>query len=55
MLDPMIGTSRCALCNSIYESYDKLCEHQRKAHRGLSNEEKPEAVAIVEGSETSEG
>jgi hypothetical protein len=55
MFDPMIGMSRCTLCDSTYELYDKLCEHQRMAHRGLSNEEKPQAAAVVERSEHSEG
>jgi len=46
MLDPMIGTSTCSLCNSTYESDTKLREHQRMSHRGRGNEEKPPATAV---------
>jgi hypothetical protein len=55
MFDPMIGTSRCTLCGSTYESYDKLREHQRMAHRGLSNEDGPQAATLVDRPENPEG
>lgn len=48
MLDPMIGTSTCTLCNAICESDTKLHEHQRMAHRGRGNDEIPQAPAVVE-------
>lgn len=51
MLDPMIGTSTCSLCNATLESDTKLREHQRMAHRGRGNEEKPQTAAVVERSE----
>jgi hypothetical protein len=51
MLDPMIGTRTCSLCNATYESDTKLREHQRMAHRGRGNEERPQAAAVVEQSE----
>jgi hypothetical protein len=54
MYDPMIGPSTCTLCNTTHESYDKLREHQRMAHRGRSNEEEPQPAAVVEPSEHSE-
>jgi hypothetical protein len=54
MYDPMIGPSTCTLCNTMHESYDKLREHQRMAHRGRSNEERPQPAAVVEPSEISE-
>jgi hypothetical protein len=54
MFDPMIGTSTCTLCNTTHESYDKLREHQRMAHRGRGNEERPQPVPVVEPSEDSE-
>ena len=47
MLDPMIGTSTCSLCNAIYESDTKLREHQRMAHRGRGNEERPPATTVL--------
>jgi hypothetical protein len=49
----MIGTSTYTLCNTTHESYDKLREHQRMAHRGRGNEERPQPVAVVEPSEDS--
>ena len=51
MLYPMIGTRTCSLCNGTYESDAKLREHQRMAHRGRGNEERPQAAAVVEPSE----
>jgi len=54
MLDPMIGTSTCGLCNATLESETKLREHQRMAHRGRGNEESPQAAAVVEPSEDRE-
>jgi len=54
MLDPMIGTRTCSLCNGMYESDTKLREHQRMAHRGRGNEERPQAAAVVEPSEDRE-
>jgi hypothetical protein len=51
MVDPMIGTRTCSLCNATYESDTKLREHQRMAHRGRGNEERPQAAAVVEQSE----
>jgi hypothetical protein len=54
MLDPMIGTSTCSLCNATLESETKLREHQRMAHRGRGNEERPQAAAVVEPSEDRE-
>jgi hypothetical protein len=54
MLDPMIGTSTCTLCNTTHESYDKLREHQRMVHRGRGNEETIQPPAVVEPSEDSE-
>ena len=48
MLDPMIGTSTCSLCNATCESDAKLREHQRMAHRGRGNEERPLAAPVVE-------
>lgn len=54
MLDPMIGTSTCSLCNATLESETKLHEHQRMAHRGRGYEERPQAAAVVERSEDRE-
>jgi hypothetical protein len=54
MLDPMIGTSTCSLCNATLESDDKLREHQRMAHRGRGYEEKPQAAVVADKSEDSE-
>ena len=54
MLDPMIGTSTCSLCNAICESETKLREHQRMAHRGRGNEEIPRASVVVEPTEDPE-
>jgi hypothetical protein len=51
MLDPMIGTRTCSLCNGTYESDTKLREHQRMAHRGLGNKEMPQAATVVKQSE----
>src|SRR6202795_3611672 len=51
MLDPMIGTSTCSLCNATCESDAKLREHQRMAHRGRGNEEKRQGAVIAEQSE----
>jgi hypothetical protein len=51
MLDPMIGTSKCSLCNATLESDTKLREHQRMAHRGRGNEERPQAAVVAEQSE----
>jgi hypothetical protein len=51
MLDPMIGTSTCSLCNATLESDTKLREHQRMAHRGRGNEERPQAAVVAEQSE----
>jgi hypothetical protein len=51
MLDPMIGTRTCSLCNGMYESDTKLREHQRMAHRGRGNEERPQAAVVAEQSE----
>jgi hypothetical protein len=48
MLDRMIGTSTCTLCNGTYESVEKLREHQRMAHRGRSNDENPQVATVVE-------
>jgi hypothetical protein len=53
MLDPMIGTSTCRLCNATLESDTKLREHQRMAHRGRGNEERPQAAVVAEQSEDS--
>jgi hypothetical protein len=54
MLDPMIGTSTCCLCNTTCESDAKLREHQRMAHRGRGNEERPQAAVVAEPSENTE-
>jgi hypothetical protein len=54
MLDPMIGTRTCGLCNGTYESDTKLREHQRMAHRRRGNEERPQAVIVAEPSEETE-
>jgi hypothetical protein len=54
MSDPTIGPSTCALSKTTHESYDKLYEHQKMAHRGFNNEERPQAAAVVERSENSE-
>jgi hypothetical protein len=54
MLDRMIGTSTCGLCNATLESDDKLREHQRMAHRGRGYEEKPQAAVVADKSEDSE-
>jgi hypothetical protein len=51
MLYPMIGARTCSLCNGTYESDAKLREHQRMAHRGRGNEERPQAAVVVEQSE----
>jgi len=51
MLDPMIGTSTCSLCNATLESNTKLREHQRMAHRGRGNVERPQAEVVAEQSE----
>ena len=51
MLDPMIGTRTCSLCNGMYESDAKLREHQTMAHRGRGNEERPQAAVVAEQSE----
>ena len=54
MLDPMIGTRTCGLCNGTHESDTKLREHQRMAHRGRGNEERPQAVIVAEPPEETE-
>jgi hypothetical protein len=54
MLDPMIVTRTCGLCNGTYESDTKLREHQGMAHRGRGNEERPQAVIVAEPSEETE-
>ena len=54
MLDPMIGTSTCGLCNATLESEAKLREHQRMAHRGRGNDEGPQEAVVVEQSEERE-
>ena len=54
MLDPMIGTRACGLCNGTHESDTKLREHQRMAHRGRGNEERPQAVIVAEPPEETE-
>jgi len=51
MMDPMIGTSTCRLCNTTCESDTKLREHQRMAHRGRGNDEGPQEAVVVEQSE----
>ena len=51
LLDPMIGTSTCSLCIATLESDTKLREHQRMAHRGLGNEERPKTAVVAEQSE----
>jgi hypothetical protein len=48
MPERVIGASTCSLCNASYESHSKLREHQRMAHRGRSNEERPQAAAVDE-------
>jgi len=50
MIDPMIGTSTCTLCNATCASETKLHEHQRMAHRGRGNEERPKAAVVAEQS-----
>jgi hypothetical protein len=54
MLDPMIGARTCSLCNGTYESDTKLREHQRMAHRGRGNDERPQAAVVAEQSEHTE-
>jgi hypothetical protein len=54
MLYPMIGASICSLCNGTYESDTKLREHQRMAHRGRGNDERPQAAVVAEQSEHTE-
>jgi hypothetical protein len=54
MLNLVIVTSICSLCNSRYESDTKLREHQRMAHRGRGNEERPQAAVVAEPSEDTE-
>jgi hypothetical protein len=51
MLNEVIGGSTCSLCNATYESDTKLREHQRMAHRGRGNEERPQAAVGAEQSE----
>jgi hypothetical protein len=51
MPESVIGANTCSLCNASYESHSKLREHQRMAHRGRGNEERPQAAAVVEQSE----
>jgi hypothetical protein len=51
MLYPMIGARTCSLCNRTYESDARLREHQRTAHRGRGNEERPQAAVVAEQSE----
>jgi hypothetical protein len=51
MLYPMIGARTCSLCNGTYESDARLREHQRMAHRGRGNEERPQAAVVAEQSE----
>jgi hypothetical protein len=51
MREPVIGSSTCGLCNASYELDAKLCEHQRMAHGGRGNEERPQSAAAVESSE----
>ena len=51
MLDPMIGTSTCSLCNATLESDAKLRELQRMALRGRGYEERPKAAVVAEQSE----
>jgi len=54
MLYPMIGARTCSLCNGTYESDARLREHQRMAHRGRGNEERPQAAVVAEPSEDTE-
>ena len=54
VLEPMIGTSTCSLCNGTYASDTELRLHQRMAHRGRGNEERPPAAPVVEPSEDPE-
>ena len=51
MLQPARSSITCGACNASYESESKLREHQRMAHRGRGNEERPQAAAGVEQSE----
>jgi hypothetical protein len=48
MVAPMIGRRTCSLCNATYQSDTKLREHQRMAHRGRGNEERPQTAAVAE-------
>jgi len=48
---PMIGTRTCSLCNGTFESDTRLREHQRMAHRGRGNEERPQEAVAAEPSE----
>jgi hypothetical protein len=54
MPESAIGASTCSLCNASYESHSKLREHQRMAHRGRGNEERPQAAAVNEQLQQSE-
>jgi hypothetical protein len=54
MPEPVIGASTCSLCNASYESHSKLREHQRMAHRGSGNEERPQAAAVDQQLQQSE-
>lgn len=51
LLDLVISTSTCNLCNGRYESDTRLRAHQRMAHRGRGNEERPQAAVVAGPSE----
>jgi hypothetical protein len=54
MPEPVIGASTCSLCNASYASHSELRDHQRMAHRGRGNEERPQAAAVDEQLQQSE-
>jgi hypothetical protein len=51
MREPVIRSTTCSLCNASFESDTKLREHQRMAHRGLGNNERPQEAAVALKSE----